>query len=117
VKTGATSELAETSAHQRLNAGDHVLSVTCLPQADGVEFALSCDGQDIGRSTKRIAMPLAFQHGGTRFRIGEDDGFPVLDSYEPPFAWKGRIRHVVVDASGPPPRPPQVDVIDALRAE
>ncbi len=62
-------------------------------------------------------MPLAFQHGGTRLRIGEDVGFPVVDSYEPPFAWSGLIRHVSVEALGPPPLPSRRDVTDALRAE
>jgi arylsulfatase A-like enzyme len=110
-------ELASTKADQPLVAGGHVLSVTCQPQADGVEFVLSCDGQDIGRSMKNMAMPLAFQHGGARLRIGEDNGFPVVDLYDPPFFWSGRIRHVTIEALGPPPLPPPVDVIDALRAE
>ena len=82
-------ELASTSADQPLMAGDHVLSAACQPQADSVEFVLGSDGQDIGRSMKSMAMPLAFQHGGARLRIGEDHGFPVVNLYEPPFSWSG----------------------------
>jgi arylsulfatase A-like enzyme len=110
-------DLAMTVAHDELRSGDHILSVACLPQADGVDFALTCDGETVGRSTAHVAMPVAFQHGGTHLRIGFDNEFPIVEAYEPPFRWAGVIHHLTVEGSAPTLAFEAEQLADGLRAE
>ena len=44
-----------------------------------------------------VGVPFVWQHGGTALRLGSDNGFPVCDDYELPFAWNGVLHEVVVD--------------------
>jgi arylsulfatase len=108
-------QLAVTTADEPLPAGDRVLGVTCSPHGDGIDFELTCDDNLVGRSSTDAPMPFGFQHGGTHLRIGFDVGLPVVGDYEPPCAWPGRIRHVIVEASAPTPLLTPEGMVDALR--
>jgi arylsulfatase A-like enzyme len=108
-------QLALTSADEPLPVGDHVLGVTCRPNAEGIDFVLTCDEKPIGSSWSVLPMPFGFQHGGTRLRIGFDVGLPVVEEYEPPCAWTGTIRHAVVEALAPAPTLSPEGMVDALR--
>jgi arylsulfatase A-like enzyme len=67
-------------------------------------------GQDVvATASSPIAIPLAWQHGGTSITLGCDRGLPVTDSYTPPFPWNGDLHRVVIDAGHY--QPPAVDVV------
>ena len=110
-------QLVTTTADDLLTVGDHLLAVECRPVPGGIHFVLTCDGERIGSSSSELPMPFAFQHGGTRLRIGFDDGFPVIEEYEPPFKWNGIIRRVVIESLLPSPVPTVEEVADALRSD
>ena len=109
-------QLAITRSETMVPVANHVLGVRCRPGPRAVQFTLTCDGNAIGSSSAEVAMTFSFQNGGTFLRLGHDSGFPVIDEYDPPFEWTGRIKHVVVDAS-PQPRPSAAAARDALRSD
>ncbi len=67
---------------------------------------LYIDGKLVGEGNIPVTTPIAFGIGGNVLSVGRDDGTSASDAYEPPFAFTGTLKRVVVDVSGQP-RPQQ----------
>jgi arylsulfatase len=55
----------------------------------------------VGAERIEAHVPPLWQYGGSGLCVGYDEGLPVTDAYRPPFAWTGRLRHVVVEVRRP----------------
>ena len=74
------------------------------------ELVVDGDGGRRGRRSPRTT-PFRFALAGEGLCCGYDDGTPVSDVYEAPFAFTGTIHEVVIDVSGTP----VVDLVAELR--
>jgi arylsulfatase len=75
----------------------------------GCHLDLIVDHDVIATASSPVAIPLAWQHGGTSITLGHDRGLPVTDAYTPPFTWNGDLHRLVIDAGHY--QPPAVDVV------
>jgi arylsulfatase A-like enzyme len=82
-------------AGEPLAAGRHRAGLAMRPLPGG-GFALDVllDDRVVASGSAEVALPLAWQHGGTSITLGQDRGLPVNDEYEPPFAWNGALHKV-----------------------
>ena len=60
--------------------------------ADGGVATLHADGQELGRGVIDHMFPFVWSVSGCFLRVGRGDGFPVVDLYENPSPYTGRIR-------------------------
>ncbi|MGH7461290.1 MAG: arylsulfatase, partial [Longimicrobiales bacterium] len=60
----------------------------------GGEAILIINGEEVGRA--RIENTVAGRFGIDTFGVGMDSGAPVSDTYDPPFAFTGRIERVEI---------------------
>src|SRR3546814_19577174 len=81
----SAGDLTTVAAERSLPAGRHRFVARSTP-ADPT-LSLACDDELLGSTAMASAMPLVFQHGGARLRIGPDLVLPVSDYYRPPFPW------------------------------
>jgi arylsulfatase len=58
----------------------------------GGEAILFLNGEEVGRG--RVENTVAGRFGVDAFDIGEDTGAPVSNTYDPPFAFTGKIERV-----------------------
>jgi arylsulfatase len=88
--------------------GDHILSFEFvptgkpdIPHGKGVPatIRLFADGKPIGQGDLpvTIALTLGLAAG---ISVGADAGAPVMTDYQPPFAFTGTVKKVLVDVSG-----------------
>jgi arylsulfatase A-like enzyme len=97
-------------AEQALPAGQAQLGCQLRTNPDGgCHLDLVVDQDVVATASSPIAIPLAWQHGGTSMTLGYDRGLPVTDAYTPPCPWNGVLHKVVVDAGHY--QPPAVDVV------
>jgi arylsulfatase len=88
--------------------GDHIFSFEFtptgkpdIPNGRGVpaDIKLFVDGKPIGGGHLPVTVPLTL--GLTAgVSVGSDSGAPVMTDYEPPFAFTGTLKRVLVDVSG-----------------
>ena len=64
-----------------------------------------------------VALPLAWQHGGTALTLGYDRGLPVCDEYAVPFVWNGELHEVVIEVGRQVPPDPGLATRVARAAE
>ena len=94
-----------------LTPGAHEFGASFEREGRSGRLALTVDGREIG-STKVetiVRMP-----GSTGVDVGRNGLSPLVDDYEPPFAFTGRIRRITFDIKG---RPGPSDVQATTRAE
>ncbi len=97
-------------ADRQLAAGPAEIGCQLRPDvAGGCHLDLVIGQEIIATVSSAIAIPLAWQHGGTSITLGHDRGLPVSDAYAPPFPWNGRLHRVVIDAGHY--QPPAIDVV------
>jgi arylsulfatase len=97
-------------AEQALTAGPAQLGCQLRTNpSGGCDLDLLVDQAVIATASSPIAIPLAWQHGGTSITLGHDRGLPVTDAYTPPFSWNGLLHRVVIDAGHY--QPPAADVV------
>jgi arylsulfatase len=99
-------ERTTIAADAPLDAGRYHLDVVVVP-GDGLAMTarLSVDGAAVGSATIPRTALLRFSLAGEGLCCGYDDGTPVSDAYESPFAFTGVIEEAVIE------------VIDADEAE
>jgi hypothetical protein len=94
-------------APERLPSGPARLGCQLRPeQAGGAHLDLVINDRIVATKHTAIALPVAWQHGGTSITLGHDRGLPGADVYTPPFPWNGTLHSVDIDAGQyqPPPR-------------
>lgn len=88
--------------------GDHIFSFEFTPtgKADiahgkGVpaKIKLFVDAKEVGSGDLPVTIPLALGLAAGVV-VGADAGSPVMEDYEPPFAFTGTIRKALIDISG-----------------
>jgi Sulfatase len=101
--------------------GSHTLGLHYRREpAGGGPLTLLVDGEAAAEASLPDDLPFRWQIGGAGLVIGHDAGFPVDDTYRPPFRFTGTIREIAFEHAGAGPRrPPQVDaeVAQALHRE
>jgi arylsulfatase len=70
------------------------------PEATG-DVGLYANDACVGAERIEAHVPPLWQYGGSGLCVGYDEGLPVTNAYRPPFAWTGRLRHVVVEVRRP----------------
>lgn len=94
-----------------LASGRHSLSARFEREGGGGTLTVSCDGVDVGS----VAIPrLVRMPGSTGVDIGRNSLSPVVDDYEPPFAFTGTIERVTFRVRS---RADAADVAATARAE
>lgn len=98
--------------------GRHELTCVLVPDGTGrTSFTLQLDGRVIGERTEDIAITPIWQFGGTGLCLGYDRPLAVVDDYEPPFPWSGRLHSLAIEVP-PLARPdPREELRSALAAE
>jgi arylsulfatase len=91
-------ERTTIAADAPLDAGRHHLDVVVVP-ADGLAMTarLSVDGSEVESATIPRTALLRFSLAGEGLCCGYDDGTPVSDAYESPFAFTGVIEEAVIE--------------------
>ena len=93
---------------EKVPEGHHFLTVEFEPtgpadidNGKGVpgKVTLLVDGQEIGRGEFPVTSPLRLGQGA-QMLVGADAGAPVSPESDPPFAFTGEIKRIVVDVSG-----------------
>src|SRR5262249_21932627 len=88
--------------------GDHIFSFQFAPtgKADvakgkGVpaNIKLFVDGKPVGSGDLPVTIPLSLGLAAG-VCVGKDAGSPVLEDYEPPFAFTGTVKRALVDVTG-----------------
>jgi hypothetical protein len=87
------------------------------PSAPAGSFVLDVDGVDVARSAITHDLPLRWQVGGVGLSIGRDVGFPVDDTYEPPFPFTGTLSEVRLEVAALAPTDPTDEISLALQHE
>jgi arylsulfatase A-like enzyme len=100
-----------------LAPGEHRIGVTFEPSAPGGGFVLDLDGVEVARGSVDRDLPLRWQVGGAGLSVGRDAGFPVDDSYEPPFAFSGTLTEVRIEVAALAPPDPTGEIELALQHE
>jgi len=87
-----------------------------VPEGGG-PVVLLVDDVVVGEGRVALDLPVRWQIGGAHLRIGSDDGFPVCDEYEVPFAWTGTLHSVTIEVGPRPPSDPATEVEVLLKSE
>lgn len=74
------------------------------PPGSGGTGKLYFNGRQVGEGRIERTVPITLSLAGEGLCCGWDSGEPVSSEYESPFRFTGRIRRVIVDVSGVPPR-------------
>jgi len=77
-----------------LEEGQHSLGARFERSGPGATLTISADGRDVGSVAVELIVRIP---GSTGVDIGRDGLSPVVDDYEPPFAFSGTIERVVFD--------------------
>jgi hypothetical protein len=90
--------------------GDHIFSFEFaptgkpdIPTGKGVpaNVKLFVDGRPVGSGGLPVTIPLSLGLAAG-VSVGADAGSPVMTDYQPPFAFTGTVKKVLVDVSGEP---------------
>ena len=100
----ATGDLA-------LTAGPHEIGATFEREGRSGRLALTVDGREIGSTTVGTIVRMP---GSTGVDVGRNGLSPVVDDYEPPFAFTGRLKRITFDIKG---RPDPTEVEATARTE
>ncbi len=107
---GIPHEVATNSA---LPNGSHKILVEYKKLETGAcEVLMSIDDLPVGAGTFPPGTVTSGQADGSALRLGHDSGFPVSDSYEPPFPWSGVLHEVIIESG--PSRPNPFEEVEAL---
>ena len=108
-------EETRISAETPLSPGPHTLAFHFEKTAEhkGVGTIL-VDGAAAGRGEIARFTPVRFSVAGAGIRVGVSGGLPVTEEYQPPFAFTGAIRKVVVDVDGVPFSDPKAEAAMAI---
>lgn len=96
-------ERTTVSSPQPLAAGRHLVGVALEPAGGNGMRAQLLIGSDVVAAVEAPrTAPFRFALAGEGLCCGYDDGTPVADVYESPFAFTGAIHEAVIDVSGTP---------------
>ena len=101
-----------------LPAGRSRVGCSYGPPADDLPARLALrHGEELVASTSLGALRLGegWEHAVGALVIGRDEGFPVVEEYQPPFAWTGRLHTVTVETADTVDRSPTLSA--ALRED
>jgi arylsulfatase len=105
-------ERTTVSSPEPLAPGRHVVGVALEPASgSGMRAELVVGGRVVAVGEAPRTAPFRFALAGEGLCCGYDDGTPVADVYESPFAFTGTIHEAVIDVSGTP----VVDLVAELR--
>jgi arylsulfatase len=96
-------ERTTVSSPKPLAPGRQVLGVALEPASgNGMRAELVVGGDVVAVAEAPRTAPFRFALAGEGLCCGYDDGTPVADVYESPFAFTGTIHEAVIDVSGTP---------------
>jgi arylsulfatase len=96
-------ERTTVSSPQPLAAGRYLVGVALEPAGGNGMRAELLIGSDVVAAVEAPrTAPFRFALAGEGLCCGYDDGTPVADVYESPFAFTGAIHEAVIDVSGTP---------------
>jgi hypothetical protein len=105
-------ERTTVSSPEPLAPGRHVVGVELQPASgNGMRADLIVGGDVVARGEAPRTAPFRFALAGEGLCCGYDDGTPVADVYESPFAFTGTIHGAMIDVSGTP----AVDLVAEVR--
>jgi arylsulfatase len=111
-------EVHRIAAHESLERGAHSLRFEFVRRpAGGGKVVLSLRDRVLAEGEIPVNLPMRWQIGGAGLLVGRDRGFPVSDEYAPPFPFNAKLRRVVLEVAGRPPRDARREVATALRHE
>ena len=111
-------QIDEVVSPKALSAGDREVRVTYTREdPGGGPLTLEVDGAEVAAGRVSGDLPFRWQIGGAGLLVGRDSGFPVVDTYRPPFAFDGEVRGVVLEVGSAPRRRPEDVIPQALRRE
>lgn len=96
------------SSDTEVPTGDHILSFEFRPTGEAepmkgkgvpATVTLYVDGEVVGAGDLPVTIPISLGLAGG-VSVGLDGGAPVIQDYDPPFAFDGTISRVVFDVSG-----------------
>jgi arylsulfatase A-like enzyme len=93
----------EIAAVDRLREGRHRVGFRYRPDGTGGGVGtVLVDDVEVARAELPQGMGASgLQIGGGGLRLGHDAGFPVSESYTPPFPWTGVLHHLAFDSARP----------------
>lgn len=95
---------ARVQAPDAVGVGSHTVAVRYEP-GRAARVVLSVDGDDVAEAPLTgMTMFPGLMASGAGLLVGRDRGFAVHDDYEPPFAFTGTLRRVVMAARQPKAR-------------
>src|SRR5439155_3042572 len=80
-----------------LSSGAHEVGVTFEREGRSGRLALIVDGREIGSTAVGTIVRMP---GSTGIDIGRNGLSPVVDDYEPPFAFTGRLKRITFGIKG-----------------
>lgn len=83
----------------------------------GGHVVLFANETTVGEQRIEARVPPMWQYGGSRLCVGYDEGLPVTDAYQPPFAWTADLDRVVIEVRRPAEVVNRVPVEAVLRAD
>jgi arylsulfatase len=105
-------ERTTVSSPRALGPGRHMVGVALEPTDSlGMRAELVVGGEVVAVAEAPRTAPFRFALAGEGLCCGYDDGTPVADVYESPYAFTGTIHEAVIDVSGTP----VVDLVAELR--
>ena len=93
-----------------LSPGRHVIGLESTPDELAAEVTLFVDGESVGSGRITRTALFRFALHGEGLCCGYDDGTPVSNLYDSPFAFTGTIDRVIVDVSGEPYRDAEAEI-------
>ena len=107
-------ERTTVSSPRPLPAGRHLVGVALDTTGSmGMRAELLVGGEVVANGEAPRTAPFRFALAGEGLCCGYDDGTPVAEVYESPFAFTGTIHEAVIDVSGTPM--PLRDLVAELR--
>ena len=103
---------------QALLPGEHVVGhqLRAVRRLAARSCSTSTAPKSAAQPSRRIC-PLRWQVGGAGLSIGRDVGFPVDDTYEPPFPFTGTLKEVRLEVAALAPVDPAGEIALALQHE
>jgi len=112
------SEPTELRSHKAVSPGRHLLGMHWTPgEDDQGAFYLTIDGSVLAAEPTQGPMPVAFQHGGTQFRLGHDAGLAVSPRYVVPAIFPGVIHEATITGAADAPEDPEHYLEASLHAD
>jgi arylsulfatase len=75
------------------------------------------DGVVVAAGPIPQTVPRRFGVGSGALRVGDDAGISVTERYEPPFAFTGTLRHVIIEVDGDEDRDPAAEARIAIQSQ